>query len=108
MVKEGCPLSLSLFGIYVDALERYLKDENTDVGDNFILHHDLISTSLLFVVDLVFLDSLQGLYRKFDALASFYDLNKIVVNLQESGGLSFLLSWSGGGDHYFLHIFGGF
>lgn len=92
MVKEGCPLSLSLFGTYVDALETYPKDENTDVGDNFILHHDLISTSLLFVADLVFLDSPQGLCRQFDALTRFYDLNKIVVNLQESRGLSFLFS----------------
>lgn len=53
-VKEGCPYSPSLFGIYVYVLEWYPRD-NTDVDDDYNFHHVLLIGSLLFVVDMIFL-----------------------------------------------------
>jgi hypothetical protein len=33
MVKQGCPLSLTLFGIYVDELQTFFREHIHD-GDN--------------------------------------------------------------------------
>jgi hypothetical protein len=61
-VKQGCPLSLTLFGIYIDELESYLH-EHIQEGDGFLLHQVLISL-LLFVDDLVLSASTpEGLQR---------------------------------------------
>jgi hypothetical protein len=79
-VKQGCPLSSSLFGIYIDELESFLHDHIQD-GDGCLLHQVLISL-LLFANDLILLAStLEGLQRQIDALASFCDLRQLTVNL---------------------------
>jgi hypothetical protein len=36
-VKQGSPLSLTLFGIYIDELESFLH-EHIQEGDSFLLH----------------------------------------------------------------------
>ena len=79
-VKQGCPLSPTLFGIYIDELEPFLQ-EHTQVTDGCLLHQVLISI-LLFADDIVLLaSSLEGLQRQLDAIALFCDLRKLTVNL---------------------------
>ena len=54
-VKQGCPLSPTLFGIYIDELESFLQ-EHTQAMDGCLLHQVLISI-LLFADDIVLLSS---------------------------------------------------
>ena len=59
-VKQGCPLSPTLFGIYIDELEAFLH-EHIQEADGCLLHHVLIFI-LLFADDVVLLSSsLEGL-----------------------------------------------
>jgi len=59
-VKQGCLLSPTLFGIYIDELEAFLQ-EHTQEKDGCLLHQVLISI-LLFTDDIVLLSSsLEGL-----------------------------------------------
>ena len=75
-VKQGCPLSPTLFGIYIDELEAFLSDFSL-LGDGCHLHQVLISI-LLFVDDVVLLaSSLEGLQRILDRLASFCDMRQL-------------------------------
>jgi len=52
-VKQGFPLSPTLFGIYIDELEAFLHEHIQD-NDGCLLHQVLISI-LLFVDDVVLL-----------------------------------------------------
>ena len=82
-VKQGCLLSPTLFGIYIDELETFLH-EHTQETDGCLLHQVLISI-LLFVDDIVLLSSSpEGLQRQLDALALFCELRKLTVNLSKT------------------------
>ena len=54
-VKQGCPLSPTLFGLYIDELEDFLR-RSLLPGDGCFLHQVLISI-LLFADDVVLLAS---------------------------------------------------
>ena len=72
-VKQGCPLSPTLFGIYIDELEAFLSDSSLQ-GDGCYLHQVLISI-LLFANDVVLLaSSHESLQRILDRLACFCDM----------------------------------
>jgi hypothetical protein len=60
-VKQGCPLSPTLFGIYIDELEAFLHEHIQD-SDGCLLHQVLISI-LLFADDVVLLASSPRDYR---------------------------------------------
>ena len=71
-VKQGCPLSPTLSGIYIDELESFLQEHIQDT-DGCLLHQVLISI-LLFADDIALIASSQeGLQRQLDALATFCD-----------------------------------
>jgi hypothetical protein len=92
-VKQGCPLSPTLFRIYIDELESFLH-EHIQEGDGCLLHQVLISL-LLFVDDLVLLASTpKGLQRQINALANFCDLRQLMVNLGKTKVLIFNASKS--------------
>jgi hypothetical protein len=101
-VKQGCPLSSTLFGIYIDELESFLH-EHIQEGDGCLLHQVLISL-LLFVDDLVLLASTpEGLQRQIDALANFCDLRQLTVNLGKTKVLIFNASKSSLTDLHFYY-----
>jgi hypothetical protein len=101
-VKQGCPLSPTLFGIYIDELESFLH-EHIQEGDGCLLHQVLISL-LLFADDLVLLASTpEGLQRQIDALASFCDLRQLMVNLGKTKVLIFNASKSSLTDLHFYY-----
>jgi len=82
-VKQGCPLSPTLFGIYIDELKAFLREHIQD-SDGCYLHQVLIYI-LLFADDIVLLSSSpEGLQRQLDALALFCDLRKLTVNLSKT------------------------
>ena len=78
-MKQGCPLSPTPFGIYIDELETFLH-EHTQETDGCLLH-----LVLLFVDDIVLLSSSpKGLQRQLDVLALFCELRKLTVNMNKT------------------------
>ena len=81
-VKQGCPLSPTLFGLYVDGLEKHLLatadiDAPTLMGVMVLL--------LLYADDLTLIsESAAGLQKQLDALASFCDQRQLTVNLSKT------------------------
>ena len=69
-MKQGCSLSPTLFGLYIDKLEDFLGN-SSQPGDRCYLHEVLISI-LLFADDVVLLaSSSDNLQRLLDGVASF-------------------------------------
>ena len=60
-MKQGCPLSPTLFGLYIDELEDFLM-KSSQPGDGCYLHQVLISI-LLFADDVALLALLLIAYR---------------------------------------------
>ena len=88
-VKQGCPLSATLFGLFVDGLEQHLMDT---------LGHDVPSLSGLLVPLLLYADDLTimsttpaGLQRHINALQLFCEQRQlmITVNLTKTKVVTF-------------------
>ncbi len=80
-VKQGCPLSPNLFGIYIDGLEERLAavqcDAPTLAGKAIAL--------LLYADDLALLsESPQGLQLQLDVLAQFCAARQLTVNVKKT------------------------
>jgi hypothetical protein len=91
-VKQGCPLSQTLFGIYIDKMESFLH-EHIQEEDGCFLHQVLIS--LLFIDDLILLAStLEDLQRHIDDLTIFCDLPQLTINLGKTKVMIFNASKS--------------
>ncbi len=70
-VKLGCPLSATLFGLYVDGLEQHLK--NT-IGHDSPSLSDVLIPLLLYADDSTIMSTTAiVLQRQSDALQKFYD-----------------------------------
>ncbi len=81
-VKQGCPLSPTGFGLYVDGLERHLL-ESADV-DVATLRGVLVPL-LLYADDLILMSTTAaGLHQQSDALASLCDKRQLTVNLSKT------------------------
>ena len=78
----GCPLSPTLFGLYVDGLEKHLLgtadiDAPTFMGVMVLL--------LLYADDLTLMsESASGLQKQLFALASFCEQRQLTVNLSKT------------------------
>jgi hypothetical protein len=87
-VKQGCPMSPTLFGIYIDELESFLHEHIQD-SDGCHLHQVLISIRL-FVDDVILLaSSPKGLQRQLDALALFCNLRQLTIKLGKTNFMIF-------------------
>jgi hypothetical protein len=81
-VKQGCPLSPLLFGLYIDALESRIVALAGYDGP------DLVGTAvklLLYVDDLVLMSkSLRGLQKQHDELNAFCKERDLTVNVKKT------------------------
>ena len=78
-VKQGCPLSPTLFGLYVDGLEKHLLNM-TDIDAPSLM--GVMVPLLLYADDLILMsESAAGLQKQLDALASFCEERQLTVNL---------------------------
>ena len=78
-VKQGCPLSPTLFGLYVDGLEKHLL-ENADIDAPTL--SGVLMPLLLYAV--LMSTTAAGLPMQLNALASFCDQRQLTVNLSKT------------------------
>ena len=83
-VKQGCSLSATLFGLFVDGLEQHLMDT---------LGHDAPSLSGVLILLLLYVDDLTttsaGLQRLLNALQLFCEQRQLSVNLAKTKVVTF-------------------
>ena len=81
-VKQGCPLSPALFGLYVDGLEKHLlQTAGIDAPE---LIGELVPF-LLYADDLILMStSREGLQQQINALADFCTGRQLEVNLSKT------------------------
>ena len=91
-VKQGCPLSPMMFGLYIDKLEDWLS--KTD-GEGVHLTGYVVKL-LLFVDDLILISqTTHGLREHFKALLHFYQEVGMQVNISKTKIMIFSLSRKG-------------
>ncbi|MCO5570021.1 hypothetical protein L7F22_023735 [Adiantum nelumboides] len=99
-VKQGCPLSPTLFGIYIDELSEYV-DTYGDAGSSLAG----VMIPLLLYADHVVLisDSPEGLQRQLDALQRFCADRDLTVNLGKTKVMVFSTTqaWVTRAEHQF-------
>jgi hypothetical protein len=80
-VKQGCPLSPLLFGLYLDALEGCLDGRKCDASTLMDVHVCL----LLFADDLILTsESEVGLQQQLDTLQQFCNERGLIVNVEKT------------------------
>jgi len=81
-VKQGCSLSPTLFGLYVDGLEKHLL-ETADIDAPTLM--GVMVPLLLYADDLILMsESASGLQKQLDAIASFCEQRQLTVNLSKT------------------------
>ena len=81
-VKQGCPLSPTLFGLYVDGLEKYLL-ETADIDAPTL--RGVLVPLLFYADDLIMMSTTAaGLQKQLEALASFCDQRRLTVKLSKT------------------------
>ena len=79
-VKQGCPLSPTLFGLYIDGLEKHLLQTAGIDAPALSALGELVPL-LLYADDLILISTTaKGLQRQLDALASFCHSRQLDVN----------------------------
>ena len=81
-VKQGCPLSPTLFELYVDGLEKHLL-ETADIDAPTLM--GVMVPLLLYADDLILMsESAAGLHQQLDVLTSFCEQRQLTVNLSKT------------------------
>ena len=82
-VKQGCPASPLLFGLYVDELERLLNAAEDEIDAPALINR--IVAILLFADDIALLSySAEGLQAQLDILAEFCKPRGLEVNVSKT------------------------
>jgi hypothetical protein len=85
-VKQGCPLSPNLFGLFVDGIEKIMLEMTCDAPQLGTIHVPL----LLFADDLSLVsNTLVGLQQQLDALHSYCTQFGLTVNIAKTKTLIF-------------------
>ncbi len=86
-VKQGCPLSATLFGLFVDGLEQHLMDT---VGHDVPSLSGVLIPLLLYADDLIIMSTTAtGLQRQLDALQQFCHQRQLSDNLAKTKVVTF-------------------
>ena len=86
-VKQGCPLSATLFGLFVDGLEQHLMDT---VGHDAPSLSGALIPLLLYAGDLTIMSTTPaGLQRQLNALQLFCEQRQLTVNLAKTKVVTF-------------------
>ena len=86
-VKQGGPLSATLFGLFVDGLEQHLMDT---VGHDAPSLSGVLIPLLLYADDLIIMSTTAaGLQRQLDALQQFCQQRQLSVNLSKTKVVTF-------------------
>ena len=94
-VKQGCPLSPLLFGIFIDRLEKFLAVRCPADGAKLA---DVLVRALLYADDIALVsESAEGLRRMLAALDEFCGANSMFVNHKKSEVVVFNSGGQGGG-----------
>ncbi len=81
-VKQGCPLSPLLFGLYLDGLEKHLDALD---GDSPPQLADIVVKLLLYADDLAWMsETPQGLQKQIDAMFEFCVEQQLVINVSKT------------------------
>ena len=81
-VKQGCPLSPLLFGLFIDGLEDHLSQL---IGDHPPELAGVIVRLLLYADDLAMMSTTAaGLQQQLDALQRFCDARRLTVNVRKT------------------------
>ena len=82
-VKQGCPLSPCLFGLYIDKLEKILLEQSDECAAPFL--KGLPVPILLYADDIALIsESKEGLQNCLDLLSQFCDNQQLTVNLKKT------------------------
>ncbi|MCO5579596.1 hypothetical protein L7F22_033453 [Adiantum nelumboides] len=77
-VKQGCPLSPTLFGMYIDEVSDYIDRE----GDRGVQLAETWIPVLLYADDIVLIaESPDGMQRQLDVLQKFAEESGLSVNM---------------------------
>jgi len=101
-VKQGCPLSPDMFGIFIDELERVLLDLPNSGAPTLpvrLPHQGVLTTQrlclLLHVHDLVLLStSREGLTNQSSALHSFCGERRLTMDVAKTKVMTFEKRWT--------------
>ena len=86
-VKQGCPLSATLFGMFVDGLEQHLMDT---LGQDAPCLSGAVIPLLLYADDLTIVSTTpEGLQRQVNALQLFCEQRQLSVNLAKTKVVTF-------------------
>ncbi len=81
-VKQGCPLSPTLFGLYIDMLEPWMQEHG---GGGPRLPNALVVKQLLYADDVDMLShTAPSMQQHLDALDSFCNATGMTVNMQKT------------------------
>lgn len=89
-VKQGCPISPLLFGLFIDQLHEYLKEQCPQIGVCVVAEEHL--KDILYADDVgILAHSVLELQQLCDTLASWCEGNKMEVNIAKTEIVCFRL-----------------